>query len=1850
MGPSIGQIIFASNSSIESKGSLQTMSPLHVERGNSNHEESETRDNESFDFTEERNALGLPTAYEEFQAFCEESDEGWIPVTRIEKTRCPRNVTSRLDNEVPTNEKVLDIDEKESKKDLYERHRAGRKNVREERRRQLRANLKARNEWLKRVNRKDVKPHGKEDRVSIEGLPGVIHEDDLPVPPRIGTAEYEKHQQFLNKYKEDEKAEEYDNLPVSEFDLQEDDGIDDPNEPTPFTLERNQMAHAAVNAEPFDKSKENDTLAELLRSVGSAREYVEESDEQDQIDEWIGHLENMVLLGYHIGRARNFMDIFMAVASYAKMYCKKKSLVMELFRIIDEVTNTCPAEEVEPHGLSDWTGQLILEKWELFKTNTIFKRISYLISAAMSLTVCTTKRIEWSPFGLQLISVEAAKEQLKAVDVIDALIKTFVWMSETGWRCFREKSIAPILYSDQKIQQYNEECDYVLAKADAAVAGNLDDLGEYENQLNKVLKATCTMKAAKSDGPTALWLQKRYMDLTAIAEKLVAKRRNTDVRAQPLGWSLHGPTSVGKTTLGKLTMMQSLAAMGYSDDEGIVDESRILTLDLFDKYQSTWTSDILGVFLDDVGNTKAEYTTDNPHTAVIIKFFNNVAAQAIKAELNAKGVVFIDFKVGVVTTNVKDLGARCYSNCPESILRRFFHVDVSVKPEFCKKGTSMLDKANKKISESDSLTLDVWNLNIEEVIAYEVGAGKTKYEFKILTLDMDDGSTLRCEKLGLDDYLRAIIQLSTNHKREQDRLLFKAKNSTKTKFCKHCKRFPDYCKCVSQDTVKPASYELLTGVVQEAGKQAIMGYIKSWTQPVELLNSLVGYSPIRRMTTAKLAAEMQQELNMTVTPFLISITPNWLYATSTFQRTIGLWRNAAAYYDIRKPARYLTAGCLTIAGVGAVKRKNSWILGAISLGMCSSAACYHMHQQRVRQLEQEYLQKRDALPSFAKNIRDSKFPKGILFVATLAVGVRMIRMWNDNRVANIAPQTLTPKDIDAQPSWFGFITQQIGWKASSRVKGATPEHVKNIARKSQWWGRFERPDGTATASNVICPQKGIVWFPYHNFFLDADMTRKPAEWLDVTCFRDAKRVTSKVRFKAQLGYNCVVSKELDMVAVFVPNCPDVPSNVMKHLPLQKPTGSSVCTLVTRNEDVEIESERVHVTHGVYGHKYMSMHGGCYDTGLAVDGACMSMLVPEGKDPLIMGFHIGGNVGRNYGVMMTVTERVAEALRDELYSLPGVRGLAGATELPKTQYGKPLIVSEEVHPNSKFIKSFDENAIVDVIGSTKLRSESKSRVVPSILSEKVEEYFSVRNHWGAPRLKPNWVAFNATLEKIIDPSDMFLPSLLERARQDYLRPIKAFAQNFIKSETVQPLTDREMVLGVPGKRFLDAVPIKTGMGFPVFGPKNKHFTEIREGEVLVDRIPSKEVKEEMDRLMACWERNERAYPVTAATLKDEPTPVESEKVRVFQAVAVAFGLYIRKYFLPIARLLSMCPELSEAAVGINSFGPQWDTFMKHVEKFAEDGRVIAWDYSKYDVRMNSQMTYTVLQCFIDLAEVCGYSKHDLKIMNAMVADMIHPLIDYNGTMLMAYNMNTSGNNITVYINSVAGSLYVRMGFFNAYPKEKDFRECVAAGTYGDDFKGSVKKKFRDGFNFLSFQKFLAKHGMKITLPDKSEDRCADLDVNDADFLKRNSNYIPEIGTRIGKLSENSIFKSLHCNLKSKTETPTTVAISCIETAMHEWFAHGREVYNDRQEKMRKVCSDLDLPVPAVEYSFDSRVAHWKEKYGEFDGREETEEEAKPHIFWRALGLVQRIVDIIEPDPSDSEDEEEEEFYITSLFSR
>jgi primosomal protein N' len=86
--------------------------------------------------------------------------------------------------------------------------------------------------------------------------------------------------------------------------------------------------------------------------------------------------------------------------------------------------------------------------------------------------------------------------------------------------------------------------------------------------------------------------------------------------------------------------------------------------------------------------------------------------------------------------------------------------------------------------------------------------------------------------------------------------------------------------------------------------------------------------------------------------------------------------------------------------------------------------------------------------------------------------------------------------------------------------------------------------------------------------------------------------------------------------------------------------------------------------------------------------------------------------------------------------------------------------------------------------------------------------------------------------------------------------------------------------------------------------------------------------------------------------------------------------------------------------------------------------------------------------------------------------------------------------------------------------------------------------------------------------------------------------------MGCLDEGSIWKCLHSNLRSKTESKEAVAASCIGSALTEFFLHGEAVYEKRRQQLALVAerSNITHAVVGLNQSFDDRVSDWKKKYG------------------------------------------------------
>jgi hypothetical protein len=222
------------------------------------------------------------------------------------------------------------------------------------------------------------------------------------------------------------------------------------------------------------------------------------------------------------------------------------------------------------------------------------------------------------------------------------------------------------------------------------------------------------------------------------------------------------------------------------------------------------------------------------------------------------------------------------------------------------------------------------------------------------------------------------------------------------------------------------------------------------------------------------------------------------------------------------------------------------------------------------------------------------------------------------------------------------------------------------------------------------------------------------------------------------------------------------------------------------------------------------------------------------------------------------------------------------------------------------------------------------------------------------------------------------------------------------------------------------------------------------------------------------------------------------------------------------------------------------------------------------------------------------------MEAMVGDIAYAVIAFNGDLIgLTEGTHISGNSLTVIINGIVGSLNLRCYYFdNLAHRGTNFRDNVALMTYGDDNIGSVSETISD-FTIKGISEYLGEYGQIYTMPDKESELLDFLPAEQFEFLKRKSVYHPDLDCEVGALVDKSIFKSLHCFMRDSgsPDTEEVAAAKNVDTALSEWFNHGREVYEKRRQEMKEVAHRAGITgfCKELETSYDARVERWIDNY-------------------------------------------------------
>jgi hypothetical protein len=587
--------------------------------------------------------------------------------------------------------------------------------------------------------------------------------------------------------------------------------------------------------------------------------------------------------------------------------------------------------------------------------------------------------------------------------------------------------------------------------------------------------------------------------------------------------------------------------------------------------------------------------------------------------------------------------------------------------------------------------------------------------------------------------------------------------------------------------------------------------------------------------------------------------------------------------------------------------------------------------------------------------------------------------------------------------------------------------------------------------------------------------------------------------------------------------------------------------------------------------------------------------------MIIGCHVGGVSDTPQGGYCSLTQGKVNKALEILEECEGVLVSGAESEFKTDVMGKQLVIQAGLHKKSA-LNYMPKQTQVEYYGEVVGTEEtSKSDVIVSPISASVLSHCDMPNVYRPPKMSPKWWGYQQWARKVAMPARSVPHSTLIMAVKDYKSAVLPLFEMDMWKDT-RPLTDRETINGIPGKRFIDAMKLNTSSGVQFGGKKSKYIIEDEPDEQGLNRRFLPEIETEIKRVEALYSQGKRAYCVAKVCKKDEI--LAKEKCRMFYGNSLVLTYMIRKYFLPVMRVLQMHPLKSECAVGINCYGPEWEEFYQHATKHGIH-RLLAGDYKDYDTSISAQKLFASMRLLIDCAKkLVGYLPIHITRMKAMSGDIVYAFMAVDGSLVsFQEGSHISGNSLTVILNSIVGCLNLRCYFYTVYPytdfeTRRKFQDYVAMMTYGDDNLGSVSED-EPNITIKGFAEYLDQYGWIYTMPSKDAELTDFLPPEEFEFLKRKSVYIPEIGAHVGALVEKSIFKSLHCLLwpKGRKGGELEACAENIDTALREYANHGREDYETRRTQFKQVAEDCGITnaVETLDWTFDDRVREWREKY-------------------------------------------------------
>lgn len=1541
------------------------------------------------------------------------------------------------------------------------------------------------------------------------------------------------------------------------------------------------------------------------------------------LPDWIiNEVEDLLLVFVSLQGQTSPIGAIASVMQWVKRYFNK-SMSGTIKEYLEELLIPTTAHASGIAETPEWLKAIrdVKTDWTLVRHNQAFGQLSKLLGLLVTLGLCKASNLEFRMNGFLLFAPRMQDKHASAFDLMDATFETILFFIEGMYLCFTTQSLKPLLVSDHAALQLDVEFATLMSEWELVKVGNLHKIKgksdqEFQRRVDDLATNLKNLANTLTGFDKKLVLDK-FQKILTLQNDFTTMKMGNGVRHAPFAMLFFGESSQGKTT----AMDQITDALCVSRGLPSGKEFRA-TYNAGDKFMSNWTTDKVVLTFDDISNEKSTFVERAP-TRAVLDVINNQMYYANKAELEAKGKCFVEPWIVMASTNKKDIDAHLYSNCPFSIQRRFITITVECKREFQKVvdgiycGVDSKRVRNYNANHPEFLFDDIWEFTVEDAVKpakLDIVAGYKPVEWK--------GKKLT--KISMRTLINFLCESFNDHCENQEAILegMRGRDTTLHKCpvegCPHVKGI-----CPDHPNETQFGKKIITSLTN-------LGFRAMEKRPDMRIVDKIEEKAADAMyhTGRKFIDKFEwiQAIPEDVAKYFIQDdTETW--KNELFQLCYGdvLQTN----YDRCVTTMFTMSLLSTLIGYGIGYGFGNVHYG--HPGALIAVCCYYtyltgLYARVEHDLRIELLEKNFRVSTLVKSVRDDtvKYICGTsVAVGALYVVAKMVRKHFEGVKSQGSLAPVTQREVDARDAeknvWSSVVTRPL--PISQVSKTVSSSVLQGLIDKNLVCCQIDVGSDIPGQMDCLFIKSNVVLVPFHYF-------DKFGPTLNASMYKsDPMSCGGKFAVRLELATAERVGSN-DMMMCYCPNGGSF-RDLTKHFPLEKLASHVNFRLTYRFADGKLGYEQ-----GVAKPALVEVENRYFYEGLEYEqfstntfpGLCGAVLHSETNGSIIAGFHLAGRAGTPFGYAGTLTQGEIKVALKALRSKEGVL-LTGTAENFETQVLGKTVVDPNAKPHPKSPLNFlPHESQVEYYGSCPGRSTTKSDVKVTPISEHIADVCNEPNIYGPPKMQPEWFGYQACLSNLSNPALPYEYELLHEAVIDYKGDLMGLFEDELWNDT-RPLTDVENCSGIPGTRFVDAIKLNTAIGPPMSGNKDKYVyiaTTIEELKEYYDTIggtmpedeikrltPTKngaqsyqvvkfipEISEEIVRIENCYKRGERGYTLAKACKKDEI--LAKEKCRIFYANAIALTYLIRKYYLPLLRVMQMNPLVSECAVGINSHGPEWDEFDKHATRFGMD-RLIGGDYGKYDQKLPAQLIIASLRILIDCAAVCRYTSEDLRVMEAMVGDIVYAVIAFNGDLIgLTEGTHISGNSLTVIINGICGSLNLRCYFYSD-PRHKglSFREWIALMTYGDDNIGSVRKGC-DNFTIKGASEFLAKYGQVYTMPDKESELVDFLPPEEFEFLKRKSVYHPQLGCTVGALVDKSCFKMLHCFMRSKgsPDTEDVAAAKNIDTALGEWFNHGEEMYETRRSQMQEVAKRAGIShfCRTLDKSYATKVDEWKANYG------------------------------------------------------